>query len=303
MKKLLKTLPFLAIIAIAMAGCLKDKGFDNNEYGIKNPDGSPPAVAFANGKESKTPFGINAVSTSQTVELVLNYTGAEPPATDITVTIVRDSSIVKDYNTKNGTSTVVAPASSVIVPATVVIPAGQRFVTFKITIPNASVFNPALEYGLGIRITSASPNVAIASNLKQLFVALNIKNAYDGKYVDNGTFNHPSYANPYQNIPIQLRTTGPNSVVMYCPLFDELCKPFNVGGGTINRFGSLAPVFTVDPVTKKVTVEDYFGGFMNVDPAYDNRYDPATKTFYVKYGYRANRTRDWTDTLIYKGPR
>ncbi|WP_165957983.1 hypothetical protein [Segetibacter sp. 3557_3] len=36
-------------------------------------------------------------------------------------------------------------------------------------------------------------------------------------------------------------------------------------------------------------------------PTYDSRYDPATESFYVKYGWSGDRVA--TDTFTYCGPR
>lgn len=58
--KRIKSLSLLLVaIAIAGTGCLKDKGFDNHEYGINDPDGSPAGVGFNLGVAFKQSVGIN----------------------------------------------------------------------------------------------------------------------------------------------------------------------------------------------------------------------------------------------------
>ena len=44
MKKI--TLLALAAITMVSTGCLKDKGFENQEYGIKDPSSSPAGIGF-----------------------------------------------------------------------------------------------------------------------------------------------------------------------------------------------------------------------------------------------------------------
>ena len=304
MKKLLSQALLFSALVFAGTGCLKDKGFENNEYGIKDPSGSPAGVGFALGLNEKNSRAVE-VGTNQSIAdiSIINEAGTAPTQ-DIHITLVVDPTIVTSYNAKYGTSTVVLPTTAYSFPTTITIPAGKNFTTFSISIPNTTNLNLSTEYGIGIRIASVDGGYQVARNLRNLFVGINIKNKYDGKYNSKGFFNHPSYSNPYSTA-VQLWTTGPNSIVMYSPQFDEFSRPFNVGGGSYNRFADISPVFTVDPTTNKVTVVNYFsaGSALTVDPAYNNRYDPASKTFFVKYGYNAARTRDWTDTLTYLGPR
>lgn len=310
MKKFLKTLPLLAIIVLAMAGCLKDKGFEDNEYGIKNPDASPPAVGFANGKESRSSRAISADATPQTISFVINYTGAAAPTSDVVVNITVDNSIVTAYNTANGTNIVIPPAGSVTIPATVTIPAGQRFVTLDIVIPTAVVLNPNNQYGIGLRITGASDGVAIAGNLKQVLVAINIKNKYDGNYRMNGYHNRTPYTFPYINIPMDMVTSGPSSVLFYWVEAASVGHPIGTAPGAVSWYGpTVAPEVTFDPTTNVVTT------VTNSDPAgpvitlftgagsFPSRYDPATKTIYVCWNYNNNPLRAFFDTLKYNSPR
>ena len=292
-----------ASLVIAGTGCLKDKGFENHEYGINDPDSSPAGVGFVLGINAKNSRAIELGTNQKITSITINYQGGTAPSQDVHITLAVDPTIVTAYNAANGTSTQVLPTTDYSFPLTVTIPAGQRFVSFDITVPNSNNLNPAVEYGIGLRIVSVDNNLIIAKNLKNLFIGINIKNKYDGKYSEKGYFNHPSYANNFA-INVQLWTVGPNSLVLYYPPFDEFSRPFNVGGGSINRFADIAPVFTIDPVTNKVTVVNYFpaGSALTMDPAYNSRYDPATRTIYAKYGYNG-RIRDWTDTLTYTGPR
>jgi hypothetical protein len=68
------------------------------------------------------------------------------------------------------------------------------------------------------------------------------------------------------------------------------------------------PDITLDKTTNKVTsVTARSGGlglFFPYDAAYNSRYEPATKTLYVKYGVEpAGSGRFIIDTLIFCKPR
>jgi hypothetical protein len=85
----------------------------------------------------------------------------------------------------------------------------------------------------------------------------------------------------------------------------ELSHPIT-NAGSFTYFANQAPVFTIDPVTNKVTVVNNFTGGTNVVydmvADYDSRYDPSTRTIYAKYGYNSF-SRVFTDTLRWIGPR
>jgi hypothetical protein len=80
MKKIL-SLPFLlAAVAFAVTGCLKDKGFENHEYGINSPEGSPASVGFPLSINANNAVGINVATTVQTISdiLVVNFNFKDP---------------------------------------------------------------------------------------------------------------------------------------------------------------------------------------------------------------------------------
>lgn len=304
MKKL--AVLMFAAITFAGTGCLKDKGFEDHKYGINDPDDSPRGVGFPLGANASNSRAVEISTTEQTFDVVVNLLSGVAAEQDVHVHITSNPGLISTYNSSlTPAGSVQAVSSSLFnFSADVTIPKGQRFATFQVKVPNTTSLNPNITYGIGLTIDKVDGGYTLPQNLKNLLFVISVKNKYDGKYAEKGYFNHPSYANPF-TLSVQLWTTGPNSVVLYYPPFDEFDRPFNVGGGSINRFADIAPVFTIDPVTNKVTVVNYFsaGSALTVDPAYNNRYDPATKTIYAKYGYNAARTRDWTDTLTYTGPR
>ena len=57
MKKISITLALFTAMAFAFTGCLKDKGFENGEYGINDPDTQPPGVGFQFGSKSRNDYG------------------------------------------------------------------------------------------------------------------------------------------------------------------------------------------------------------------------------------------------------
>jgi hypothetical protein len=116
-------------------------------------------------------------------------------------------------------------------------------------------------------------------------------NKYEGTYTSNGYFYHPSSPRAITNLVKSVVTSGPNSVT--------------VDLGDLGSNGYSA-VFTIDPATNNVTIAAASGasgapytmftaGLPASNPGYtaqwagsascNNTYDPAAKTFYVRYGY------------------
>jgi hypothetical protein len=105
--KRIKSLSLLLVsIAIAGTGCLKDKGFDNHEYGINDPDGSPAGVGFNLGGTPKQSVGINLSGDPQSIDGIINVAlfSSSLAQNDINVKIASDPTIVSNYNSDNNTS-------------------------------------------------------------------------------------------------------------------------------------------------------------------------------------------------------
>lgn len=317
MRNLLKITTLLAFCALTFSSCLKDKGFENNEYGINLNDGSPAAVGFLRGALAKTSFGVDVDPGTQFGELVVSYTGEVAPSADVTLTLSIDNSLIAAYNTANSGTIQALPAAGSNVPTTFVIPAGQRFAKLKVGVVNTTVLNPNIEYGVGIRITAVSGGVKIASNLEKILVTFNIKNKYDGKYSLTFSNYHPSLNPGYigSTTNVELITTGPNTVTLFWPLAGEFVIPSLFNGG-FSYFGAQTEGITINPTTNKVTA------VTNVDPGggvvytlssdgSDHRYEAGPpKKIFIKFGYNnpggvfvTGSTREWTQAFTYTGPR
>ncbi|HEV7783056.1 MAG TPA: hypothetical protein VGO58_17395, partial [Chitinophagaceae bacterium] len=80
--------PFLFIMmGVLLASCLKDKGFQNGEYGL-NGVTDRPGVGFPEAATAINPFSVNAISTSQTINAPLvNLLADKPAAQDVHVVL------------------------------------------------------------------------------------------------------------------------------------------------------------------------------------------------------------------------
>jgi len=312
MKKItLASALFTALLGLTLTGCLKDKGFDNYEYGINDPDTQPPGVGFPKAANKKNTVGLDVSGSNQAVNDVVyvNLESGSPAAADVQVTIQIDNSLVTAYNTANGTNIQILSSTLYSLPSlTLTIPAGQRNVQIPINVSSTLALDPNSSYGVGIKIASVTGNYVVASNLRDLLIEFTIKNKYDGKYQLRGYHNRPGLSNPYDET-VDMVTSGPASVYMYWPALGAAAHPLN---GGVTYYGSFTSNFYFNPTTNQITAWDWTPYAttlpVSMGPATDSRYVPASggnpAMIYANFYYNNNPgARAFFDTLTHLGPR
>lgn len=301
----------LAFTVVLATGCLKDKGFDNQEYGIKDPSGtSTPGVGFnlKGGAGYIRTIGLDVTGNAQAIApenyTIGYYAGTKAPK-DIHVSIALDPSIIDDYNTANGTTVQeLDPSVYTIASQDLVISAGAQNTAINMTVNSTLTLDPSTTYAIAFRIVNADNGIQIASNMDKQLLIFNIKNQYDGRYELTFTNVHPTL-NPTglgSTVEVEMWTSGPNSVKIYWE--GGFYNPA-ILNGALNAFASQEPEYTIDPVTNAVTVQNSFAGaatFYTMFSGYNSFYDPATRVIDTKWGY-SNFTRIWTQNFTYLGPR
>ena len=234
----------------------------------------------------------------------------------LTVKVTKSATLITDYNTAHGTSFIEVPSTAYTLSAdlnNVVFAAGESVKKIKIKVDKAQL-DLSKQYALGFTITEVGTGAKI-STLKDALFSIGVKNQYDGVYRLNGAYYHPTTSPGYSTftVDVELHTSGPNSVKIYWPDFGGYYHPkYNLG--TIDAFGLQEPNYTIDPVTKVVTVQNVAAGaatFYTMPPGYNSRYETAAKKIYARFGYNYSAggifnpatNREWTDELVYMGPR
>lgn len=326
MKKIIVSSVFIAALAFGLTGCLKDKGFENNEYGINDPDTQPPGVGFPFGSRAKNDVGVDVSGTAQSINglVYVNLEAGNPAPSDIEVTLSNNTTaLVNAYNTANGTSIQPMPTALWSVASSLTIPSGARNNEVPLVISSTLSLDPNVQYGIGITITAVNGNYKIAENLKNLFIVVGVKNQYDGKYTMKGQFYHPSLQPDFggHTFSVELHTSGPNSVRLYWPLVGGYNTPLTSGGGPACCFAAQELSLNVGAGNSATVVNTAAGASIVYQQVtgygpntYNNRWDPATKRFYAAFGYNLPASgviatppgasaRAWIDTLIRTGPR
>jgi hypothetical protein len=288
---------FISIaFSMIISGCLKDENFGNGS--IQPTHGNETKVVeiklTAANASNFFVFAVNASDNDTTADLVpVNLATADPAPEDLHVTVDLDATLISNYNDANATA-YEAPPSDIftIVNPVVTIPKGSHTAYVQIKFKPSDFIGGS--WALGFKITAIKePGYIISGNLSTGITAIVIKNQYDGLYYAHGVFNHPTLGGPFTYDELPLSTSGANSVDMYA-------QPYGV-----NSLLGAYPRLTVNP-DNSVTVTSYdptlsFNG--PFDPDYKSHYDPATKTFYINYGYTTSAPRTAYDTLEYVGPR
>jgi hypothetical protein len=316
--KTLRTIIAIMALSAFFAACKKAK-----TYEPLGDAGQTIVKAIA----AEAPYGyrvinIDLVSTPQVLNMldvrrdVSNNSELNKP---MTVIVTNDPGAVADYNP----AMIPLPAGSYTIDASTPLVGNDYTLSFapgefakqiKFTLLNANTLNLNSAYGVGFTITSIDGNGKIASTQKTVVVEIGVKNQWDGIYRCSFTNFHPT-ANPtygpLSNTDVELRTTGGNKVKIYWPDAGSYGNPAWLNGG-FSYFGSQEPEYTISG-TNAVTVQNSFLGavtFYTMGASYPNNYDPATKTFKVRWGYSYTvpgvfdaTCREWTQELKYLRPR
>jgi hypothetical protein len=331
-KNLVTKLLSTAFITILFTSCLKDKGFDNQEYGMKDFEGNK-IIEIPGDENHFTSFAFVFQDKDTTfdfipVRLAANQVAAED--IKVTLSIASSDAMIADYNAEHGTSLVAYPSNIYSFPngLIVTIPKGSREGYLKVT-TNTSKFDPSSTYALGITVASVdNPAYKISGNFNSMIVAIAAKNKYDGNYSLRIKTTGWSAYGISENMPeewpsnsdgtsIGLVTVGASSVKLfdYYAFGDYIQVAFTADNAAVTGFGTTAPKFTFDPVTNKLVsvvndavVDARNRQFrINPDPATNSRWESAggTTTVYAAYILSQTGRPDMYiyDTLTLKGPR
>jgi len=304
MKKLSILFGLFALI-IAVAGCLKDKGFEDQQYGIQIA--GLKAVAFPQTSQSPVVVGITGQPAPVVVAgplLAIEDAGA--PAANVTVKLAYDQDLVV------AEGLVPLPAGTFSLNTLdAVIPAGSKTLgELKLTVTNSDVLDPNIKYGVGFKIVSVDQGYKIAANQSSMIIGFAIKNKYDGIYNLKGNHNRVPYTFPYDT-EIHLVTTGPATVIFYWPEVESNGHPIGVGAGnSLSWYGAgISPVIEFNTTSNLVTkvfnnppnptvITMFTGAGSRI-----GKFDPATKAITVDWNYNNNPLRAFFDNLTYIKPR
>lgn len=279
---------------LILAGCKKSK-----QENIVNGIYLIPTSQYAS-EEYKIEFS----STPQIIRFAAAL--SQPVAGKVQAFFLIDTSLVNVFNTTYGTNYAKLPDGSVKLGAgNATILSGEKLSTKDSIVINSILLNPDRTYLVPVRINSISGGeVTLRAAMVVKYFVVKVKSPYEGNYVSNGYFYHPTAPRDMINLNKTLVKTGAFSV--------------KVDLGDLGSSGYNA-ILTVDPATNAVTITEAPGAagapytmftsdLPNSNPGYtaawagstqcNNTYNPATKTFYLRYGYMGGTGWRVTEEII-----
>jgi len=298
MTKIFLSLAALFTLAFSFSSCKKSEVFGGIE-----PNTNRVIAEFTdaeNGSIVTLEFAPDIVEVDLT-ELRLGTRSRTEEPVHVKVTV--NPALVSKYNDDNGTAYVAASAAGFSLAQDLyTLKQNERSVMIRAAVRPSALLGKS--YAIGLSIAEMDKG-EISSVAKNVIVFISIKNKYDGIYTLKGYAELPGTAftgafslNCAQDLAVT--TSGNNSVYLDPgqPLFSN---------GSFVFISNLLPDFTFDNNNKITAVNARTGslGFIfPYDASYNSRYDPATKTIYVKYGIApAGSGRYVIDTLTYCKPR
>jgi hypothetical protein len=288
---------FPVLCVVGLSSCLKNENLQPDFSATTPVVELPVASPMGDGSVNSLSTSLTQSDTPSTYSFFVNYAASSTKATDINVTLGVSPASIDSYNAAHADDDpiVIMPASAYEMSTTVTIPAGQRRVEVPVKVLSKSL-DPNFTYGIPVTITDASGEV-ISKNFASLVIKVAVKNKYDGKYSYKGYIfreGDPDLSGFFKGLTSDLETNGANGLNFPNPVWSNGSAVGGIGGLTIN----------IDPATNKVTMKSKEQAALVNNPNYDNRYDPATKTFYLSFKWGASpASRMTTDTLTYTGPR
>ncbi len=321
------------MMVISLSSCLKDKGFENKEYGldgIGETSGKGVGIPEANSAVVFRAFEVSATPVVNYNFLFINLNSANPATEDVHVNLVQNNTLVTNYNNSLSPvgNLVLMPANLYNLPSLkVTIPKGSNSAYLKLNIPSTLLLNPNSNYGFGFSIASIDEaGYVIASNQKNIVVQVNAKNKYDGVWNLSGNHNRPTLDGRYEDITVKLITSGqfsaymnwPNSSANFIYQGNAIqfggpnvnAHPIATSAGALSYYGSFTVNYIFDATDKFVAWDQSpypFTVTNQVGPATTSRYVPASggnpAKIYANFYYNGNLARMFTDTLTYIAPR
>ncbi|WP_166437000.1 BT_3044 domain-containing protein [Niastella caeni] len=293
----------MSLLSLGMTGCLKDNAYEDHEIQSNRPiDGQPSVIELKVSANNLTRFVTLAFanSTKDTVVNLVPVTLATNGAAgeDINVTVGLRPSLVTDYNTGNGTAYDVPTPSmfSLVNNGVVTIPKGSNVGYLQIKMVPADFIGH--DWAIGFVINSIDKSsYTISGNLSTAVVAVATKNQYDGLYDAAGFFVHPTVPRAFGFESQKVKTYNANTVTKALGDLGD-ATPINI---TVNADNTV----TITPGPGASGSTALVGNYLDpTRPAYNNTYNPATKTFMLSYGYpMPTPTRTITEKVVYVGVR
>lgn len=288
----------LPVVLVGLFASCKDSypqpDFSKGTPIIELPVASLNGNGGGNSFDARLPVQTTPVDTY----IEVNYAAPNPNTTDVTVNMAVDDAVFTKYvNAQNDTTTHLLKSEYYSLSNNITIPKGAGKVEYHIKVNTSNLSTDSI-YAIPLKIVKASTGL-ISGNFGTLVLLVIPKNMYEGNYSLSGNITRNSSNGPDLTLGGTYKsglTTALTTKSGTAAYFKQYWKDGSPVGGIDSLY------LTVNQTTNKVIVASKTNATLKNTNGYDNRYDPATKTFYLAFDWgTAPNTRLAVDTLVYTG--
>jgi len=288
-------------LAIIVVSCVKK----DDMYKENSDESSRKEVVQINGADDIIQYSRDVVPTNDTFILIdlrrypNNEAGLNQP---LTVKLQLNPQLIADYDSANNAAFIELPAGSYTLLDdinNITFPAGEAVKEIKISVTQ-SMLDLSQAYALGVTLTDAGGG-AVNTTLSNAVYSIGVKNPYEAYYKTTGFVFHPSSPRALDDTKY-LVTIGATKCL--APLADLYGSGyyFQLDVDASNALINWDATPVTPPSSGFMTADnpgavDYGAAAPEVpgtapwvQSTYNNTYDPATKTFWMHYGYGGGST-------------
>lgn len=307
-----KQLLFLLLAATAfVVGCQREETILDVDY-----KGGNPVVDFAGNTDGYIKYELALRDEFQPIEVsvkLANTTEGAPE--DILVYLSKVDALVSTYNSEHGTNLAAVSNTDAGLrydfSKPVVIKKGQKRALINMEV-NPAKLNLAQLNAIGIAVARVEGPASVSNSIySKVVIEFGARNAYDGVYsVVSGRVTRYTAPGAPANDALSGDVTGnPDLVLVSVDATTVEIQNLRWAGGSSGVAGIDNLRATVNPSTNQVTMRSLGNATLanwtgSTSGITYNRYDPATRTFYLAFRWNpTSNVREYEMVIRYKGPR
>ncbi|MBA3283714.1 MAG: DUF1735 domain-containing protein [Nitrosopumilus sp.] len=286
------------ILCLLLASCVKEDNF----FSLDSGEPSRTFLKIAEAPQNQLFF--EPFSDTRNIQLFSVRRDANSESElnkSVTVSITLDTAAIRAYNTANNETFELLPDSLFTLVGTdwtktgdltyqATFAPGEFVKEFTIAL-DGSKWDISHKYAAPFMINDPG-GLTLSSGMDKIDALISVKNEWDGVYEITGTMVDNSNATLTGFYPLNwdLVTSGPNQITAFDKDYTGTPTHIISTAAGLSQYGAYGLIINIDPATNKITsIVNYYGQpsangrSAELDPSGLNYYDPATKTFYVKY--------------------
>lgn len=300
MKNIMRFCFLFLFLGAIITSCVKK----DDMYKENSDESARKEVVQINGADDIIQYSRDSKTTNDTFILIdlRRYPNTEAGLNQpLTVKLQLHPQLIADYDSANQASFIELPSNAYTLLDdinNITFPAGEAVKTIQISV-DQSKLDLAQAYALGVSLTDAGGG-AVNTTFDDAVYGIGFKNPYEAYYKTTGFVFHPSSPRPLDDTKYLTTVTATRSYAGLGDLYPDYWFEFDVDPSNAltnwycePRVPPESGFMTADNpggVDYSTSAPDATGTDPWVQSTYNNTYDPATRTFWMHYGYGTGAT-------------